>query len=56
MCIKFADNVDWWKTEFVVTAKGQIDYRGAGGDQARVKVTTGQKCYLNFNNGSGSYK
>ena len=56
MCIKFADNVDWWKTEFVVTAKGQIDYRGAGGDQARVKVTTGQKCYLNFNYGSGAYK
>ena len=56
MCIKFADDVDWWKTEFVVTEKGQIDYRGAGGDQARVKVKTGQKCYLNFTNGSGSYK
>lgn len=55
MCVKF-DGADWWQTEFVVTEKGQIDYRGAGNDQARVKVTAGQKCYLNFTNGTGSYK
>ena len=55
MCVKL-EGADWWQTEFVVTAKGQIDYRGAGNDQARVKVATGQKCYLDFTKGSGSYK
>ena len=55
MCVKLED-ADWWQTEFVVTAKGQIDFRGAGDDQARVQVKAGQKCYLNFKNGSGSYK
>lgn len=55
MCVKI-EGIDWWQTEFVVTKDGALDYRGAGGDQARVTVTTGQKCYLNFNNGSGSYK
>lgn len=55
MCVKL-DGVDWWRTEFVVTAKGQIDFRGAGDDQARVAVKAGQKCYLNFGNGSGVYK
>lgn len=55
MCVKF-EGIDWWQTEFVVTKDGALDYRGAGGDQARVTVTAGQKCYLNFTNGSGSYK
>lgn len=56
MCVKLADDIDWWKTEFVVTEAGIIDYRAAGGDQARVKVAAGQKCQLNFTYGSGSYK
>jgi len=54
MCVKF-DDVEWWQTEFVVL-NGQIDYRGAGDDQTRVRVTAGHRCYLNFNNGSGVYK
>ncbi len=56
MCVKLGDDIDWWKTEFIVNANGIIDYRGNGGDQPRVNVTTGQKCYLNFTYGSGSYK
>ena len=55
MCVSLK-GFDWWQTEFIVTEKGQIDFRASGGDQARVKVTAGQKCYLNFKNGSGSYK
>ncbi len=55
MCVKL-EGFEWWQTEFVVTNTGAIDYRASGGDQARVKVNAGQKCYLNFNNGSGSYK
>lgn len=55
MCVKF-DGIDWWQTEFIVNAKGQLDFRGAGGDQARVKVTKGKKTYLNFTTLSGSYK
>lgn len=55
MCVKF-DDIDWWKTEFIVNAQGQIDYRAGGGDQERVNVKAGQKCYLNFSNGSGIYK
>lgn len=55
MCVKL-DEADWWQTEFVVTEKGQIDYRGAGNDQARVKVKAGQQCHLNFTKGSGVYK
>jgi hypothetical protein len=55
MCVKLPD-IDWWKTEFVVTAEGTLDYRAGGGDQARVKVGAGQKCYLSFANGTGSYK
>jgi len=54
MCVQFGD-IDWWRTEFIVM-NGQIDYRGDGGDQARVRVTAGQRCYLNFSNGSGVYK
>lgn len=55
MCIKLAD-CDWWQTEFIITQNGQIDYRGAGDDQSRVNVKTGQKCYINFGTGSGYYK
>lgn len=55
MCVQFGD-VDWWRTEFVVK-NGQIDFRGDGGDQEpRVSVLAGQRCYLNFSNGSGVYK
>lgn len=55
MCIKL-DNIDWWKTEFIVRA-GKIEYRGAGGDQEpRIQVTAGQKVYLNFPGLTGSIK
>jgi len=43
---------DWWQTEFMVLA-GKIEYRGTGGDQARVQVTAGQKVVLNFSTGTG---
>ena len=54
MCVSIG--ADWWKTEFIVNASGKIDYRGKGGDQTRVTVTAGQKAYLNFATGTGSYK
>ena len=54
MCVSIA-GFDWWKTEFII-ADGKIDYRGKGGDQARVNVTAGQKAYLNFTNGTGEIK
>ena len=44
---------DWWRMEFMVF-DGVIEYRGAGGDQARVKVPAGQKVTLDFNAGTGS--
>jgi hypothetical protein len=34
--------------------EGKIEYRGAGGDQAAVPVTAGQKVVLDFNAGTGS--
>ena len=46
---------DWWKTEFIVL-DGKIVYRGNGNDQERVKVAEGQKAYLNFTAGTGSFK
>ena len=46
---------DWWRMEFMVF-DGVIEYRGAGGDQARVKVPAGQKVTLDFNAGTGSIK
>lgn len=55
MCISL-DGYDWWKTEFIVNADGKIDYRGKGDDQNRVWVEAGQKAYLNFTTGTGSYK
>ena len=47
--------VDWWQMEFNVF-DGVIEYRGAGGDQAAVAATTGQKVTLDFNAGTGSIK
>ena len=43
MCVSI-DPDGWWKTEFIV-ANGKIDYRGKGGDQARLNVSAGQKAY-----------
>jgi len=54
MCVSIG--YDWWKTEFIVTAAGNIEFRGNGDDQARVNVTAGQKAYLNFKNGTGRYQ
>lgn len=45
--------IDWWKTEFVYF-DGKIAYRGAGGDQERVKVTAGQTIVLDFNAGTAT--
>ena len=55
MAVHFDDGLDWWRTEFVVIG-GQIDFRCDSGDQQRVKVKTGQRCYLNFSTGGGYYK
>lgn len=54
MCVNFG-GYDWWKTEFIVL-NGTIVYRGNGGDQERVKVSEGQKAYLNFSTGTGEMK
>lgn len=54
MCVSFG-GYDWWKTEFIVL-NGTIVYRGTGDDQERVKVSEGQKAYLNFMTGTGSFK
>ena len=53
MCVNFG-GYDWWKTEFIVL-DGKIVYRGSG-NQERVKVAAGQKAYLNFTDGIGSFK
>lgn len=55
MCVSVPGH-DWWQSEFIVTAKGKIDYRGKGGDQTRVNVKAGQKAYLNFSKGTGKYQ
>ena len=54
MCVSI-DPDGWWKTEFIV-ANGKIDYRGKGGDQARLNVSAGQKAYLNFTTGAAEVK
>ena len=54
MCVNI-DGFDWWKTEFII-ADGKIDYRGRGGDQARLNVGAGQKAYLNFTANTGEVK
>ncbi len=55
MCVKL-DGVDWWKTEFVIKADGQLDYRAGGNDQTRVKVKQAQKCFINFTYSYGYYQ
>ena len=47
--------VDWWQMEYNVF-DGAIVYRAAGGDQAPVAATAGQKVTLDFNAGTGSIK
>ncbi len=44
---------DWWQAEFNVIG-GNIEFRGTGGDQAAVPVTSGQTVTLNFKAGTGS--
>jgi hypothetical protein len=44
--------VDWWQAEFNVFS-GSIEYRGTGGDQAAVAITTGQVVKLNFTDDTG---
>ncbi len=55
MCVKLKD-FDWWKSEFIVDKAGDIVYRGEGNDPEKITVTAGQRCYLNFSTGKGSYK
>lgn len=55
MCVKLKD-FDWWKSEFIVNKAGDIVYRGEGNDPEKITVTAGQRCYLNFSTGKGSYK
>ena len=55
MCVKLKD-FDWWKSEFIVNTAGDIVYRGEGNDPEKITVTAGQRCYLNFSTGKGSYK
>jgi hypothetical protein len=45
--------VDWWQAEFMVL-DGKIEYRGKGGDQARVANTAGGSVSLNFKDGTGT--
>jgi len=45
--------IDWWQAEFIVL-EGVIEYRGAGDDQARANVTTGQTVTLDFQAETGS--
>ncbi len=56
MCVKLKD-FDWWKSEFIVNKAGDIVYRGDDEkDPEKITVTAGQRCYLNFSTGKGSYK
>ena len=52
ICVHPKEDVDWWRTEFIVL-KGEIAYRGNGGDQERVQGKTGQKVYLKFSDNTG---
>lgn len=47
---------DWWQSEFIGLETGEVDFRGNGGDQTRVKVKAGQRLYLNLNGGGALYK
>ena len=53
LCVKLSDDIDWWKSEFIVL-DNTIAYRGNGGDQERVSAEAGQKVLLNFTTGIGS--
>jgi hypothetical protein len=44
---------DWWQAEFNVIG-GNIEFRGRGGEQTAVPVTSGQTVTLNFKAGTGS--
>ncbi len=55
MCVKI-EGEDWWHSEFIVLAEGDILYRGAGDDQDRSTQNAGRKVYLNFMTGKGEYK
>lgn len=46
---------DWWHSEFMVFSD-KIEYRGQGGDQARIEGSAGQKLHLNFSNDTGYIK
>ena len=46
---------DWWKTEFFVFNK-KIVYRGAGGDQERVKGSVGQRVRFKFSDDTGDLR
>jgi hypothetical protein len=46
---------EWWKTEFFVFNK-KIVYRGAGGDQERVKGSVGQHVHFNFSDDTGDLR
>jgi len=45
--------IDWWRKEFI-TVSGVIEYRGLGGDQARLNVTAGQVITLDFSTDTGT--
>lgn len=55
ICVHPKENLDWWKTEFIVLA-GKIAYRGNGSDQEAVEGTMGQKVYLKFGDNTGEIK
>lgn len=52
--VKIGSN-DWWKTEFFVFNK-KIVYRGAGGDQERVKGAVGQRVHFKFSDDTGDLR
>ncbi len=43
---------DWWQMEFMLLT-GKVEYRGNGGDQARVSVLAGKKAVLDFKANTG---
>lgn len=57
--------IDWWKTEFTIKSDGTLYYRDIDipnnwaesiGEDYSQQVSTGQKAYLNFTNGTGSVR
>jgi hypothetical protein len=54
MYVEHKWDYEWWQHEFNVI-NGVIEYRGAGGDQVAVPVTTGPATIeLDFRDGTGS--